>query len=521
MQRREALKFAGATAALLGLPKFAAAKQTWSIEPFSLGVASGSPTSDSIVLWTRLGTPALEAAGLATKPVAVTWQLAHDAQFSRIAASGVVQATAALGHSVHAEVAGLEPGRAYFYRFIAGSATSTTGHTRTFPAPQADVKRLRLAYASCQQWGNGYYSAYRHMLAENLDFVLFVGDYIYEYPASRPVEVRPTTGGWITTLEGYRSRYALHKSDPDLQAIHAAYPWIVTWDDHEVQNDYAATHEGLSGTPVENFMARRRAAYQAFYENMPVTRASFAQLLAGQGDEARVFGRVSFGRLATLYTLDNRQYRDLQACTPNQRPGSGRVDPNQCESLNQQQRTLLGRDQERWLTQQFSAARSHWNLLGQQTLFGRRNYSTTGGQLLRNDGWDGYPAARRRLTDAMLQTRLRNPVLLGGDIHENWVGHVLSDYNNPDCEAIGVEFCGTSITSLSSSTPAQLAKQLETNPHFIFANAASRGYGVVELTPTQLTTTLTAVNDARDPKSGAFVLAKFAVEAGRAAVNLA
>jgi alkaline phosphatase D len=266
-------------------------------------------------------------------------------------------------------------------------------------------------------------------------------------------------------------------------------------------------------------MARRRAAYQAFYENMPVTRASFAQLLAGQRDEARVFGSIAFGRLATLYTLDDRQYRDQQACTPNQRPGSGRVDPAQCEPFNQPHRTLLGREQERWLAQQFSTARSHWNLLGQQTLFGRRNYSTTGGQLLRNDGWDGYPAARRRLTDAMLHTRLSNPVLLGGDIHENWVGHVLSDYNTPDCEAIGVEFCGTSITSLSSSTPAQLAKQLETNPHFIFANAASRGYGVVELTTTQLTTKLTAVKDVTDPHSTAFTLASFVVEAGRAAVE--
>ena len=137
MQRREVLKFAGASAALLGLPSIGAAKQAWSVQPFSLGVASGSPTSDSIVLWTRLGTSALDAAGLTTKPVAVTWQLAHDAQFSRVAATGLVQATAALGHSVHAEVAGLEPGRAYYYRFIAGAATSTTGRTRTFPAPQA------------------------------------------------------------------------------------------------------------------------------------------------------------------------------------------------------------------------------------------------------------------------------------------------------------------------------------------------------------------------------------------------
>ena len=521
MQRRSVLRFAGASAALLGLPKLGWGRQAWSLDPFSLGVASGSPTSDSIVLWTRLGTPALEAAGLTAKSVAVTWQLAHDARFSRLVASGELQATAGLGHSVHAEVAGLEPARAYFYRFMTGTAVSATGRTRTLATPGADVRRLRLAYASCQQWGAGFYSAYRHMLDENLDFVLFLGDYIYEYPASRPPEVRPTTGGWITTLEGYRSRYALHKSDPDLQAIHAACPWILTWDDHEVQNDYAATHEGLSGTPVEDFMARRRAAYQSFYENMPVPRAGFDRLLSGQADQARVYDSVAFGRLATLYTLDNRQHRDLQACSPNQRPGSARVDPTKCESFNQPHRTLLGKAQERWLEQQFASARSQWNLLGQQTLFGRRNFSTTGAQLLRNDGWDGYPAARRRLTDSMQQTRLKNPVILGGDIHENWVGHVLSDYHNPDCEALGVEFCGTSITSLSSSTPAQLTKQLEVNPHFIFADAASRGYGVVELTPTQLTTTLRAVKDAKDPKSDVFTLAKFAVEPGRAAVELA
>ena len=519
MQRRHVLKLVSASAALFALPRTGFSQQTWSLNPFGLGVASGSPTSASLVLWTRLVAPAVQAAGLGATAVPVTWQLAHDTQFSRLAASGVAHATPALGHSVHVEVSGLEPDRAYFYRFISGAATSTTGHTRTFPSPEAEVKRLRLAYASCQQWGNGYYGAYRHMLTENLDFVLFLGDYIYEYPSSRPLEVRPTPGGWITTLEGYRDRYALHKSDPDLQAIHAAYPWLITWDDHEVQNDYAGTHEGLSGTPVIDFMARRRAAYQAFYENMPVTRASFKNIIAGHSGEARVYGSVAYGKLATLYTLDDRQYRDVQACTPNNRPGSARVDPNKCESFNQPQRTLLGQAQERWLAQQFAASRSQWNLLGQQTLFGRRNFSTTGGQLLRNDGWDGYPAARRRLTDSMMQTRLSNPVVLGGDIHENWVGHVLSDYNNPDCEAIGVEFCGTSITSLSSSTAAQLAKQLENNPHFIFANAASRGYGVVELTPSQLTTTLVAVNDATDPNTKAFTLAKFAVEAGRAAIQ--
>lgn len=521
MQRRALLKLATASAlGLINLPRAGWAGQSWAIEPFSLGVASGSPTSHSLVLWTRLGLPALEAAGLTTRPVNVTWQLAHDEQFSHLAASGVIRATPELAHSIHAEVSGLAPDRHYFYRFIVGEATSATGRTRTFPLPGAEVKRLRLAYASCQQWGSGFYSAYRHMLAENIDVVMFLGDYMYEYPNSRPIEVRPTLGGWITTLEGYRSRYALHRSDPHLQAAHAAFPWLLTWDDHEVQNDYAGIHEGTSGPPVANFMARRRAAYQAFYEHMPVTRASFEQLLSANSEQARIYSSIPFGRLATIYTLDDRQYRDLQACTPNHQPGSARVNPATCAIWDEPQRTLLGATQEQWLAQQFASARTQWNVIGQQTLFGKRNFGTKEEPSLRNDGWDGYPAARRRLTDSLMQTKLSNPVILGGDIHENWVGHVLSDYQNPESQVVGVEFCGTSITSLSRTSEASLARQLKNNPHFIFANAASRGYGVVEFTPKQITTTLTAMTDARDPDSTAFTLAKFAVEAGRPAIEI-
>ena len=166
------------------------------------------------------------------------------------------------------EVRGLEPDRWYFYRFAAGDAASATGRTRTFPAPDAMVARLRLAYASCQRWEHGYYSAYRHMRAEELDLVLFLGDYIYEYPNAGQA-VRKPSGNWVLTLDDYRQRYALHKSDADLQAMHAACPWLVTWDDHEVQNDYAGVSPGYSGPPVVDFAARRAAAYQAFYEHMP------------------------------------------------------------------------------------------------------------------------------------------------------------------------------------------------------------------------------------------------------------
>ena len=519
MHRRHLLQFGVASAALISLPRAGWGQQSWGIYPFGLGVASGSPTSDSIVLWTRLDPTALEAAGLSDKSVDVVWEIAHDERFTDLKARGTLQATPALAHSVHAEVEGLEPGRGYFYRFIASSAVSTTGRTQTFPAVDAPVNRLRLAYASCQQWGNGYYSAYRHMLDERLDFVLFLGDYIYEYPVSRPTEVRPTTGGWINTLAGYRSRYALHKSDLNLQAAHAAYPWVVTWDDHEVQNDYAGTQQGNSGKPVADFMARRHAAYQAFYEHMPVRRASFAQLIESRGENARVFSSMTYGRLAALYTLDDRQFRDPQAFTPGDRLGGGRVDPADCASWNQPQRTLLGQEQEGWIRRQFEKSTAQWNILGQQTLFGSRNFDVNGGQRYWNDGWDGYPAARQRLIDAMMQTQLSNPVLLGGDVHENWVGHVLADYANPHSAKIGVEFCGTSITSLPDLTPERAARILAVNPHFIFANTASRGYGVAEFTPKQLTVTLRAMTDAANPDSSAFDLAKFSVPTGHSTIE--
>ncbi len=509
--RRQILQAVTSSIALIGLSKTVWSKQNWASEPFTMGVASGSPTSDSVVLWTRLDPVAIEAAGLSQQSVPVTWQLSSDEQFSQIVAQGVVQALPGLAHSVHAELSGLTPDHHYFYRFIAGAASSPTGRTRTFPEATRSPKRLRLAYASCQQWGNGFYSAYRHMREENLDVVMFLGDYMYEYPSSRPKDIRPTTGGWATTLASYRQRYALHKSDLDLQAMHAAAPWFITWDDHEVQNDYAGTLPGNSGRPETDFMARRHAAYQAFYEHMPVRRANFEALITNRGDNARVFGSSAFGQLATLYTLDTRQFRDLQACNPNNRPGSSKLDPGTCASWNQPQRTLLGQEQESWLRRQFETSRSQWNVIGQQTVLGPRNFDTKGGTQLSNDGWDGYPQARQRLIDAMIQTKLRNPVVLGGDIHENWVGHILSDYSLPTSRKVGVEFCGTAITSLAHNSQEKVNAMLPVNPHFVYANAEYRGYGIAEFTPTGMSATLRAVDDATNPDSGVHTLAQFSV----------
>jgi len=517
MQRRHLLSLAAASAALISLPRMGWGRATWPKDPFSLGVASGSARAESIVLWTRLGSESLALASRSRDTIPVTWQLAHDQGFTRIVQQGQLEAKPERGHSVHAEVAGLAPARQYFYRFLSGEAVSPTGQTRTFPALGDPASRLRLAYASCQRWGDGFYTAYRDMREQNPDVVMFLGDYIYEYPPSPSRDVRETTGGWVLTLDDYRNRYALHKSDPHLQAMHAACPWIVTWDDHEVQNDYADLNAGFSGAPVPDFAARRRAAYQAFYENMPVRYADFSELLRGIGRQVRIFGSAQFGQLATLYNLDNRQYRHRQACTPGDRAGGARINPERCELLHQEYRTLLGQEQEGWLKRQFERSTTQWNLIGQQTLLGPRNNGSDTPSIW-NDGWSGYPAARQRLIDAISSTRLNNPIVLGGDVHQNWVGEILANYKQPQSQVVGVEFCGTSLSSRSRATQAELDKILKHSPYFSFANAQYRGYGLVDVTQHNLTTTLRAVQNIRNPDSEVKTLASFAVEAGQSKV---
>lgn len=510
--RRSLLQLAAAGAGALWLPRSAWSQPRLSANPFTLGVASGSPTHDSVVLWTRLLAEGWFQS-LGSQPITVRWEVAHDEQFRRIVQNGQVQAVAGLAHSVHVEVAGLEPDRWYFFRFMTGDWASATGRTRTFPAPDAMVRKLRLAYASCQRWEHGYYGAYRHMREENLDAVLFLGDYIYEYPISG-TPVRVHSGGWALTLDDYRKRHALHKSDADLQAMHAACPWLLTWDDHEVQNDYAGLTAGENGPLVESFAGRRAAAYQAYYEHMPVRAAA----LAGAG--FRLYSQQRFGRLANLVLLDNRQYRDPHVCPRAGRAGSSFVNPADCAAWNDPGRTLLGTAQEQWLDGALAQSGQGWTVVGQQTLFGQRDARPGPDQFLWNDGWDGYSAARGRVTQSLQRHQVANPVLFGGDVHENWVGHVKADYARPDSPSVGVEFCGTSITSRSGGS-GRAAERLSENPHFVFADAQRRGYGVAEFTPGQLTTTLRVVDDPARRDTGIQTLARFAVQAGRPVVEAA
>ena len=524
--RRHWLGVALASAASLWLPRSARSQMRWPENPFVLGVASGSPGPDSVVLWTRLVQADQEhaAALAAAGPVTLHWEIAQDENFKRIVRRGQVQAAPELAHSVHAEVEGLLPGHWYFYRFMVGAAVSPVGRTRTLPAADAVVARWRMAYASCQKWEDGYFSAWRHLREEAVDAVLFLGDYLYEYPGTGS-RLRQPEGGWVLTLEDYRRRYTQYRSDPDLQAMHQACPWIMGWDDHEVQNDYAGAHPGNSGprdpaSPAD-FGRRRSAAYQAWYEHMPLRASAFVRASGSMGASVRVHDRLQIGRLANLHLLDGRQHRDAQVCTRDGQPGSGTVNPANCPAWPDARRSLLGAAQEHWLEQSLArqdTAQSIWSVIGQQTVFGQRDFRPGAGEVLTNDGWDGYRAARSRLTDALQRHRVPNPVVLGGDVHANWVGHIKADYANRSSATVGVEFCGTSITSRGGGN-AHTAQRLAENPHFVFADAEEHGYGVTEFTPTHLRTRLRVVDDVTRRETRIRTLAAFEVAAGRSVLE--
>jgi alkaline phosphatase D len=436
--------------------------------------------------------------------VEVRWEVAEDEAFTRIAARGTETADAADAHSVHAEPAGLLPGRGYWYRFTALGQRSTTGRTRTAPAPDSEAT-LRFAIASCQRYDMGHYAAWRDVADWAPDLVLFLGDYIYEYP-SAPTALRPHLGAYVRTLEDYRQRYAQYRSDPLLQAAHAAAPWLVIWDDHEVDNDYA----GLTGQTLQaDFADQRAAAYQAWWEHMPVPKAA-----RPVGPDLRLYGRLDWGRLARIHALDGRQHRDLQACPRPGRAGSNTVRLRDCPALADPRRSLLGAAQERWLEAGWDRERP-WNLVAQTTLMARMSWSDPlDGGTYWTDGWDGYAPARQRLLDGIAARRLGGTVVLGGDVHAHYVARLLADFDDPLSAVVASEFCGTSISSLSLPQP-RIDAALGFNPHILHGNGTQRGSVRFTVDAKSMQAELRAVDDARDAASPVRTAARYVVEAGR------
>jgi alkaline phosphatase D len=488
--------------------------------PFSLGVASGSPLPDSVILWTRILPDPLDADSAPKLAVPLRWEVAQDEGFRKIVAKGSAVATPELAHSVRVNVTGLQPGHWYWYRFMLGDAVSPVGRTRTAPAAGSMPDLLKLAVASCQHWEFGSYAAHRYIAQSHPDLVAFLGDYIYEWGAFHLQH--PQLGERIVrqnesfNLASYRQRYAQYKTDPDLQAAHLAAPWIVTWDDHEVANDYAADRDERLSI---DFAARRAAAYQAFYEHMPLRLPpprSFANV--------RMFQRYDWGRLARFHVLDNRQYRAYQACPGKGLGGSNSVGPRTCPSLHDPRRTMLGMEQEAWLQQGLQASSARWNILAQQTLMAQSTQlpilAADDGRFW-TDGWDGYPAARRRLFETLLKTRVENPLVLGGDVHTFYASELRMDFNrraSKDNPVIATEFTGTSVTS--SSRPQQRTSQyLAMNPHIRYGRSDKRGYMLLELRPKETHARFMGLNEVRDPKTSQRELAAFRVESGTAGVE--
>ncbi len=471
----------------------------WSDGPvFTLGVASGDPTPTSVILWTRLALdPTADdgAGGLPDGDVEVAWDLAADAGFTKVLASELVSAQAAHGHSVHVDAQGLEPGARYWYRFRVGDQTSPVGQTATLPDGSPDS--FVLAVVNCQMYEGGAYGAYRNLLDEAVDLVIHLGDYIYEYPGGEGEGRHSLPNRMLRTVGDYRLRYASYKLDPDLQAAHARYPFVATWDDHEVVNNYMGDTVPGDATAAE-VEERKTAAYQAWWENMPV------RLDAPDGPDLAVYRDFAVGDLARLYLLDERQDSDEPPCRDSSTAG---LDYGNCDEVETEgaDRTRLGADQEAWLEGALADSTARWNLLGNPVVLA----GIDAGQekpAFYLDTWDGYPEARKRLIAQLAE--VDNPVVLTGDYH---AGMVLDVHEVPfaqDTPVVAPEFMAPPISSalfdadVTARTP-QLRQQIN-----------EYGYLVVAVTPDELTATFRAVDDVADPETDITTAATWKVAAG-------
>ena len=480
-------------------------------DPFALGVASGQPRPTSVVLWTRLMADPLQADGrLPQALLPLTWQVAEDERFARIVRSGTVLADPAQAHSVRVRVEGLASARPFWYRFLVGGTVSPVGRTRTAPAAHAQVNRLRLALASCQHYEQGWFTVHREIAATELDAVVFVGDYLYE-SSKRRFRLRSHEAEEPVTLDQFRARHATYRRDPDLQACHAAHPWILAWDDHEVRNDYAGTLGGSANEALspQEFLQLRTAAYQAYFEHQPL------DLSQQPGpDGLRMHDRFRWGRLADLWMLDGRQYRSPQVCNDDATAG-GHV-RWRCHALAEDTGTMLGAAQEHWLHTGLRDASGRWKLVGQATQISPWGVPTPDGQrLVYSDGWDGYPAARARLLQHIATHQLDNVVFLGGDVHRHVAAQVRAQPDRPESPVIASEFVTSSVTTAGLPDPV-MSWIRRSNPDILHARSDERGYMLLDVTDRSLHCVARATGFPVLAHSALHTQARFRVDAGRA-----
>jgi len=490
---------------------------------FGLGVASGDPLPHQVILWTRLVRNPLDAGTMPSYDVPVQWQVATDSRFTSIVRSGTARARARLAHSVHVDVAGLRSGHAYFYRFRAGGVISPVGRTRTAASAYTPTPRVRVGIVNCQDWQNGYWPAYYGLAEEDLDVVLHLGDYIYEYDpyvgAVRPHNPSQASGlDQLRTLRDYRARHALYKTDPALQRAHSAHPWVLTWDDHETENNYATLideidDEAAKRQTIAQFRRQRAAAYQAYYEHMPIRPAY--QLGSAT---YRIYRRLTFGDLLRVNVLDTRQYRTDQ-------PGGFPSDFG-AESAGASNRTgtLTGAEQEQWLRHGLTSTPTLWNAVANQTMMSRIRFpnpvapTTTFSNL---DQWDGYVPQRTRFLRFLHEAKVRNPVVLAGDIHSSWFSNLKLNFEDPASPTVASEFVATSISSdfpIAFDAPIKAANPV-LNPHVVYFDGSKRGYLRCDLTRQRWRTDVRVVDTILSPVAPVRTNASYVVEAGRPGIH--
>ena len=512
IDRRRFIVFTGALAGtaayaqLRGDLAFAAPRMD--AYPFRLGVASGDPTPNGVSLWTRLAPePLAGGGGMPSTDVAVRWEVATDSGFGSVVRSGNVAAIPELGHSVHVDVRGLDSGREYFYRFIAGGEASPVGRTKTAPGPGDHVNGLTFAFASCQKWDDGFYTPYRFMADEDIELVVHLGDYIYEYGVGsggvRHAKVPSSFAEECFTLERYRLQHALYKTDPDLQEAHRLFPWMVTWDDHEVDNDYSGVFPEFENTSPA-FLARRAAAYQAYYENMPVPVS--ARPKGGGG--VQLYRRLRYGDIAEFNLLDTRQYRTDNPC------GDGEQPP--CDAGFDPAATMTGAEQESWLLGNLDGSGARWNVIAQGVLMGQLKHDADGGRFW-NDSWDGWPGQRARILQHIHDAGVRNPVVITGDWHSTFVNDLKADYESETAPVVATEFVGTSISSngdLEVYGP-YYGPMIPFNPDIKFFDGDRRGYVLCTLDHDEWRADLRMVSSVWRPNPSVSTFASFVVEDGQ------
>ncbi|GIH94363.1 alkaline phosphatase D family protein [Planobispora siamensis] len=475
-------------------------------DPFTLGVASGDPDADGFVIWTRLAPQPLAEDGMGgvpARPFRVHWQVYADEAGRKVLRHGVATAAPEWGHSVHVEVDGLFSDRDYWYRFRVGPHVSPMGRARTAPHPLAYGSGLTMAFASCAQYEHGHFTAYRRLAEEHPDLVIHLGDYQYEYQRDTYTipggNIRHHEGPETETLADYRQRHAQYKTDPDLQAAHAAAPWLVVWDDHELDNNWADEVPEKPEIPQPDFPARREAAFRAYYENMPLRRASVPR-----GIDMQLYRRIRWGRLATFHMLDTRQYRSDQGC------GDGYDD---CPEAVDPARSITGQEQERWLIEGFHRSRAQWDIIGQQVFFAQRDNNAGPAKITSQDAWDGYVASRQRITQGWVDAGVRNPVVLTGDVHAHWASDLKLDYDDPTTRTVGSELVTSSISTGGDGRDSDPATHpfLTINPHLRFYNN-QRGYVITKIGRELLTADFKVLPQVTRPGAAAHTRATFVIE---------